>query len=383
MLRQIELTNFKCFEHLDMACTALNLLCGLNGMGKSSVIQALLVLRQSFQSGELHQGKLVLEGDRIDLGLGLDVLFEGAETDVIGFALQDDRAMDVWKLDFNYSQTSDESNIHILPSPLGKEDKDSSRDMSAMFQGWQGIPPFEGRMVYIPAERPGPQKWYPTSEILARYGEFGVGSEFAWNYLNSHQDDVLDNDDPRCLGTERRLLEIVAQWLQSLCPGIHLQLEAIQAADAIVAGFQYDQPGDIPTRWFRATNAGFGLSYVVPVILALLSPPGTLCLLENPEAYLYPRGQTRMGELAARASLAGVQVFAETHSEHFMDGVRIAVREGLLRPEDALFHYFEREGIRVQVSSLQVDSGGRLSRWPEGFFDQADENLARLLAPRP
>ena len=50
MLRNIALTNFKCFEHLDLECTPLNLLCGLNGMGKSSVIQALLVLQQSFDT---------------------------------------------------------------------------------------------------------------------------------------------------------------------------------------------------------------------------------------------------------------------------------------------------------------------------------------------
>ena len=51
MLRRIGLTNFKCFEKLELSCAPLNLLCGLNGMGKSSVIQALLVLRQSFETG--------------------------------------------------------------------------------------------------------------------------------------------------------------------------------------------------------------------------------------------------------------------------------------------------------------------------------------------
>lgn len=60
MLKKISLANFKCFEQLDLDCTSLNLLCGLNGMGKSSVIQALLVLRQSFDTGELHNGRLVL-----------------------------------------------------------------------------------------------------------------------------------------------------------------------------------------------------------------------------------------------------------------------------------------------------------------------------------
>ena len=116
---------------------------------------------------------------------------------------------------------------------------------------------------------------------------------------------------------------------------------------------------------------------MLPVILALLSPPGTLCLIENPEAHLHPRGQTKLAELAARAAKAGVQVFAETHSDHFIDGVRIAVRDGLITPGDAEFHYFEREGNMTVVTSIQVDADGRLSRWPSGFFDQYDDNLAR------
>ena len=65
-----------------------------------------------------------------------------------------------------------------------------------------------------------------------------------------------------------------------------------------------------------------------------------------------------------------------------MDGVRIAVRDGLIKPEDVAFHYFERQGGNAIVSSPQVDTDGRLSHWPPGFFDQHEENLVRLLAPR-
>ncbi len=91
MLRRIGLTNFKCFESLDLPCAPLNLLCGLNGMGKSSVIQALLVLRQSFDTGDLQEGRLVLGGTLTDLGAGSDVLFEDADDEVVGFTLRGDQ----------------------------------------------------------------------------------------------------------------------------------------------------------------------------------------------------------------------------------------------------------------------------------------------------
>ena len=129
-------------------------------------------------------------------------------------------------------------------------------------------------------------------------------------------------------------------------------------------------------------NVGFGLSYTLPVLTALLAPKGSMCLIENPEAHLHPRGQTKLAELAVRASLAGVQVVIETHSDHFMDGIRIAVRDWLIAPEQIAFHYFERQDGKSVVTSPSLDADGRLSSWPAGFFDQHEENLARLIAPK-
>ena len=465
MLRRIGLTNFKCFENLDLPCAPLNLLCGLNGMGKSSVIQALLVLRQSFETGDLQEGRLVLGGALTDLGAGSDVLFEDAGDEVVGFTLHGDQAHQPWTRRFGYSRGSDQlvairelptgGNLqdaaHGAPCPvtgqptkgrnvfagLGSDAKaksainallrndpgadarlagfadprriraaaakakaegrshidrvndwlrtDSEADGSSVgiVPPWQVSSPFGGRLIYVQADRTGPRKSYPLSEVLARRGDFGRRGEYAWNYLNDHQNDSLPAADPRCGdGSTRRLRGAVDYWLQDVSPGAHLQLESVLAADAVLAGFTFDRPGDVMSRRHRATNVGFGLSYVFPVVLALLSEPGTLCLIENPEAHLHPRGQTRLAELTARAAVAGVQVFVETHSDHFLDGVRLAIHDGLIPPADAAIHYFEREAGQAVVSSPTVDADGRLSRWPVGFFDQHEENLARLLAPR-
>ena len=374
MLRKIKLSNFKCFKSLELNCTPLTLLCGLNGMGKSSVIQALLLLRQSFQSGDLRNGKLVLGGELADLGTGRDVLFEGADSDIVGFELQCDETQMPWALSFGYSTTADQ---------LSAEMESPQQPISFVSTEWCEVPPFEKNLIYIEAGRLGPEKFYPLSETSARRGDFGIASEYALNYLNTRQDDLLPEDDPRCLTLRsRRLLDVVDEWLQTVTPGVHLKFETVQNADALIAGFSFDRPGDVPTRRYRATNVGFGLSYVLPVVLAMLQPAGTLCLIENPEAHLHPRGQTKIAELAARASMAGVQVVVETHSDHFMDGIRIAVREGLIPPEQTAFHYFERTDGEVVVSSPQIDADGRLSAWPAGFFGQYEENLAKLLAPR-
>lgn len=374
MLNSITLANFKCFQDLTLSCARLNLLTGINGAGKSSVIQSLLVLRQSFETGELDNGRLVLGGERIDLGSGIDVLCEDATNDLVGFGLGTASLPEDWSLEFVYSQSADH-----LEMPLER----SAYQGANVPIGWREIPPFGGNLVYVNAERVGPRKTYPLSDVMARTGDFGEGGEFAWNYLSSHESDTLSSEDPRCgESPSRRVADVVELWLQEVCPGTNLNLTKIPAADAVIPGFAFDRPGDVATRPFRATNVGFGLSYTLPVIVALLMPIDALCLIENPEAHLHPRGQTKLAELAARAAIAGVQVFVETHSDHFIDGVRIAVRDGLVLPDDVAIHYFTREGNKAVVKSPHVDLDGRLSEWPEGFFDQHGENLIKLLGPK-
>ena len=465
MLRRIGLNNFKCFDRLDLPCAPLNLLCGLNGMGKSSVIQALLVLQQSFVSGELQAGHLVLGGELVDLGAGSDVLFEDADEDMIEFVLKSEqekkpRERGVCPVTGRSTQgifapgadaTAKSLLNRLLSGEMNEGELSDGRvaqdypelDVAAFMRAlarardlgvahvqkpteyfdlmvdvsyrvdvsWTGTfhysragdqltavesaatekippaawraPPFGGILHYVQAERVGPRKSYPLSEVAARQGDLGARGEYAWNYLNDHRNDLLSADDPRRADAAgRRLVDVVDHWLQDVSPGAHLQLEAVPAADAVLAGFEFDRPGDVQSQRHRATNVGFGLSYVLPVVLALLARPGALCLVENPEAHLHPRGQTKLAELAARAATAGVQVFVETHSDHFVDGVRIAVRDGLIPADDVAIHYFERQDGRAVVSSPAIDADGRLSHWPAGFFDQHDENLAKLLAPR-
>ena len=374
MLTKISLTHFKCFERLDLDCSPLTLLCGINGMGKSSVIQALLVLRQSFETGDLSQGRLVLGGARVDIGGGSDVLYEGAESDEVGFALERTDTQERWELNFDCSTGSDLLDA-VVPN--------ATNNVPYVYDGWESVPPFGGELIYASAERLGPRKLYLSSDALARRWEFGPRAEQAWNILNSNREVLLSEGDPRIGPSGNRgLFQVVDDWLQELCPGAHLQIDAVRDAESVLVGFGFDQPGDVRSRKYRATNVGFGLSYVLPIVVALLSSQGALCLIENPEAHLHPLGQTRLAELAVRASMHGVQVIAETHSDHFMDGVRIAVREGIISPMQVSFHYFERQGAKAAVTSPQIDEDGRLSYWPNGFFDQHELNLAKLVGQR-
>jgi predicted ATPase len=131
----------------------------------------------------------------------------------------------------------------------------------------------------------------------------------------------------------------------------------------------------------RPQNVGFGLTQIFPIIVALLAAQvGDMLLIENPEVHLHPRAQQDIGTLIARVAASGVQCIVETHSDHVLNGIRLAVKKGIAWPEDIAIHFFSQdEKGETSVLSPHVDMSGRLDAWPEGFFDQFDSALSQLL----
>src|SRR5262249_31158469 len=87
MIKYIGLHNFKCWADEEVSLGALTLLTGLNGTGKSTLLQALLALRQSHDQGLLADGRLAINGDLVTLGTARDVFCEDAKDDFVTLAL--------------------------------------------------------------------------------------------------------------------------------------------------------------------------------------------------------------------------------------------------------------------------------------------------------
>lgn len=356
-----------------MECSPLTLLCGLNGMGKSSIIQSLLILKQSIdQERSKVPSKFVLSGPYADLGTSKDVFFEGATTDTGLFELNAE-GKEAYSFEFKRLESHPFFEITWKQETVERVTE------------WQEIPPVGGMLHYVSAERIGPRNINSLVRNDTIHIDLGSRNEQSLAHLHSRieENSVLSDDDPRAADIDSKFLEaVVNYWLDAISPGAHLQLTPIEDADALLVRFYFDTPGDVKTKDYRAINVGFGLSYTLPVIISLLSPEGTLCLIENPEAHLHPSGQTKLAKLAVAAAKAGVQVLIETHSDHFMDGVRIAVHDGEISPDQVAIHYFERNQGKSVITTPKLDRDGRLSFWPTGFFDQHEENLIKLLDQR-
>ncbi|HXL23123.1 MAG TPA: DUF3696 domain-containing protein [Candidatus Dormibacteraeota bacterium] len=377
MINSLSLTNFKCFAKADIAMGNLTVLSGLNGTGKSSLLQSLLLLRQSRPGGQaaLASPRLILNGQLVKMGTASDVLYEDADDDLIDVAVDfSSTGRIAWSFRYENPDANvlpgsvEPSNPRYLTEPLFR---------SNAFQ-------------YLQAERVGPRTFFAASEAdVLRRRDLGTRGEHTVYFLAAHGEDNIPLAALAHGGAASiSLRSQVEAWIGELTPGTRLHLTPYKDIDLVSLRYSFVERDHV-TKPYRATNVGFGLTYTLPVIVAVLSsqPKRSLLILENPEAHLHPRGQSRLGQFLAKAASAGVQIIIETHSDHLLNGIRIAVRAGAIDPAEVVIHFLNRrgEGQRVccDIASPRIDSDGRLDFWPEGFFDEWDKSLETLLAGPP
>lgn len=387
MIEHLSLVNFKAFRSARIRLAPVTLLTGLNSSGKSTVLQSLALLRQSYDSGILmstdgdadSHGSFLLDGDLVELGTGQDLLHEDFSTQepgegpFISVMLETaDTGILAWAAKY-----APEQDVLPIVLPNRPEDQIQPKD-------WENLPLFSRRFQYLKADRITPATTYPRShhQAIGR-GFLGARGEHAVNFLRHHAQDVVPDGHPlrHPKAGGHTLLDQVVAWMQELCPGVNLEASEIPGIDSVRLSFGFGGTAGLDsTRRRRPTNVGFGLTYALPIVVACLTAgPGSLILLENPEAHLHPRGQSRMASLIAAAASAGAQLVVETHSDHVLDGTRLAVKQGRLAAADTAVHFFRGNGAGVEIVTPTVAEDGSLSEWPEGFFDESDHTLDQLL----
>lgn len=370
MISGVELKNFKCFDEMQIDLKNVNIFTGVNGVGKSTVIQALLLLRQS-SLADKENSRLQLNGRYVEMGNSQDVVYDKAQDDVVEINLttsDEKRYTHVFsfKQDTDYLTTVDKTPI--------REEKEQRCNESLY-----GVD-----FVYLSAYRIKPQERYGViSEKDLRTRNFGNNGEFALQYLGIYGDEDVKNP---CVVEEdvkgKTLINQVRIWLDRVSPGVSPQIKVMMDSRVSELSFDFIE-GKEKTNSYKSLNVGFGITYILPVIVALLSSkPGDLIIIENPEAHIHPAGQRMLGELIAKAGAGGAQIIVETHSDHIINGVRVSVKEKYISKDNVQIAFFfkdELQGYRHTYQKLQIFEDGKLSTWPEGFLDEWEKALIDLL----
>ena len=119
-------------------------------------------------------------------------------------------------------------------------------------------------------------------------------------------------------------------------------------------------------------DVGFGVSQVLPVLVALLiAEPEQLVYLEQPELHLHPKAQYALAKILAETARRGVRLVVETHSALLLLMVQTLVAEGNLDPELVKLHWFSRsdENGMTSIQSADLDENGAFGDWAEDFGD--------------
>lgn len=419
-ITSIAVSGFKSLrDETRIAIRPLTVLAGANSSGKSSIMQPLLMLKQTLDSPN-DPGALLLNGQNVDFSDPDQFLSADSKSREFKIELEFDRGLGITGI---YAATRDntveiseityksvESITHLTPTLHGAELVDqlppkikirgmtdqslfgdefewqvirrrcfllptlaNTMSETSDFSPTRGLASFEfdatvaqhiyhiSRVIHLSGFRGNPRRAYPRTTVV----EFPFSGTFEY-YAAS----------------------VIEHWFRQKHENVHQlvdHLKLLRLSDTIevlpasttvelrVNRFPVNPNRVSEPDTVNIADVGFGVSQALPVLVALLvAEPGQLVYIEQPELHLHPRAQVALAQVLADAANRGVRVVIETHSDLVLLGIQTLVAKKALAADDVIFHWFTRnaEGV-TQVDSTDLDELGRYNntKWKEDFGD--------------
>ena len=243
---------------------------------------------------------------------------------------------------------------------------------------------FSRCVKYLGPLRDEPKALYP---LATNHDPFDVGiqGENTAAVLHLHRDRRISYlpsalFEPPAVKVEptiRNLEVAVADWLRYL--GV---VETFRTDDLGKLGHKLQVTTEGVTRHHDLTHVGVGVSQVLPiVVLCLIAGKDTTLIFEQPELHLHPRVQTRLADFFLSMALLGKQCIIESHSEYLISRLRFraaAAQSDSLTPKIKLFFVEKKDGAS-SFREVVVNQYGAIPDWPEGFFDQSQDEAEKIL----
>jgi predicted ATPase len=344
MLRQLNISNFKCFKKVSIELGNITLLSGTNSSGKSSAIQALLLLENATANPSSQ-----LNGDWLNLGSFDEVRNFITREDFFSIeVLSGDNS----KSTFTYKETEidNPSTDFVSLTPFPKATK----------------------IYYLSAHRVGPQNSY--SKNFDSKNIIGKNGEFLIDLLN--QNKSFNVEENRIASEDSHTLEFqVNYWLKKIL-NIKLEVQDLGITNLVSASYSFND-----NKMVRPYHIGAGISYIIGIrILGVFIKKESILIVENPEIHLHPKAQSDLTDFFCFIANAGVQVIIESHSDHIFNGIRKSISKKTISNEDAKIHFFNINEENLSVNNLiKLSDRGKILDYQEGLFDQFDNDIDELL----
>lgn len=404
ILKKIAVSGFKSIrdeQHIDI--NNLTILAGANSSGKSSMMQPLLLLKQTLEA-PYDPGALLLNGPNVKFTNTDQLLskfdkerassfkitlfnayeLEYSKAQKIGFQIHSCSLIDKsgHKIKFPISANDDQNEIlefiarkfpNFKFNKTGKGKFEIMRNRSFVTEiSWkepgssisfsiineEKINIIE-RMIHLPSLRGNPERTYPVTAVgetfPGTFEAYTASTIFKWQTNGNIKEINRVTDDLKKLGLT---------W--------KVDAHKINDAQVELRVGRLLQAGKTGTQdLVNIADVGFGLSQTLPIITALhAAAPGQIVYLEQPEIHLHPRAQVAMAEVLAEAAKRGVCVIVETHSSLLILSLQALIAEQKLSPDLVSLNWFERDKSgATKVTQGQLDEAGRFGDWPVDFDD--------------
>lgn len=348
MISQINIKSLKSIADISLNCSKLNLFVGTNSSGKSTALQSILLISQNIER------KCGLNGPLVSLGELREAKNFNVSGNTIEITLKNDSAQIVLAIFYGDKET--------IMVNLNSNDSFFYNKLDYYQQG----------IHYLSCNRIGSQDTYQKN--LNKVNKFGINGEYAINYLMENgtdelEESLLKNKDSFTLHHQ------VNTWLKYII-NANIKTEDITETDVVKAKYSL-----IDGINLRPKNVGSGISYLISIIVMCLgSQKNDIILLENPEIHLHPLSQSRLCEFLYFIANSDRQLFIETHSDHFFNGIRAGIATGNITEEDVSVNFFHLDKNNCTVNTrIQFGRRGKILNHVDDLFDQFDIDLNKML----
>lgn len=421
MLNELKVRNFKAWNderwNSPIPLAPVTLFLGTNSSGKTSLLQTLLLLKQTFASPDrkldLNLGGQ--EQDRIDFGRYEDVIHkhDGKNSLGIGFTIEDgprfectyslaggvpftDNLTLVYNDDIYQAQRqgrggylitapnyapymyggrtdarrsfAPERSLAFSPEALSEMNTNARVVQDISLQIGKEI----GDLAYLGPLRQPPKRTYlwsrQTPSNLGDQGQFAVAALLA--SANARTKPNADGE-----GGRGWLVEKVSFWMRKL--GIADSVEMVQQGRSRFFEVIVKTAG----QKANIMDVGFGVSQILPfVVLSYFVPRKTTIITEQPEIHLHPLVQSGLADLMSDvAKRRNVQFLVETHSEHLFRRMQTLVAERKQTQQNCRMYFVEPKNGTATLRELVMDEYGRVKDWPKHFFGDATGEIERQM----